>query len=199
MVVTNEALDYEYEIDRLLEPNATIMLPYPGTIEEDLENIALVTGVPVYPNGTQIPGTREVTDCDPSEVEMRKFGEASIGVNNTVYAGNGDVSLCGTDAAKELVHGKFRSDATYCFDVVNTGLTHLKAFEIKNKEVPYFDKFDDLLPPGKSRMLRVPSSIMEEMENMVYVSAVSTRGSYNSSFWAECTLYSPYHSTATRK
>ena len=68
ITISDNALTFNTSGFMTLSPGQSVLVPYVASILSNLTNVAVVTGDPVYSNGTEIPNMVDVTDSDPSEV-----------------------------------------------------------------------------------------------------------------------------------
>ena len=170
VVIKNDDLEIEIPVGHLA-PDISKTVIYQTQIDGDLVNDAVAVGNPVTEDLIDLPGVADVTATDPSEVTELAY-EASIEVQNTVYIGDDGGNSCGTDIPKELVVGEFGEAATYCFEVKNTGNTHLTEFKLKNVELSWTGESDAVLAPGQSMTLSTSGAIYKKLTN--YVEVVAT-------------------------
>ena len=123
-----------------LAQGATTSLWIEGTAGAiDDTNTATVTGLPVYVDGTPIPGATAPEDTDTAAYDVR---EPSVSIAKTVYTGHDGGVSCAT--AGELAHADSGGEVTWCFSVTNTGDTDLDSVVITDPDL----SFASLSVPG---------------------------------------------------
>lgn len=167
IVVVNDDLDYTTSIDALA-PGESQMIFVDSTILGDLNNTAVVTANPVLDDGTDIATLADVTDSDPSGVLEDKSLLAGITVSNTVYKGEDLGAAC---PGEESVTGLLTTPVIYCFDVTNSGETHLRVTEVINNDLGFQDNRVVVLAPGESTMVVQATLITGTLDNTVTVTA----------------------------
>ncbi len=100
----------------LMEPLDVASLSYATTATTDLLNTASATGQPAFSGtGAPLPGTVPVTDSDTANVDVVLPG---LSLAKTA-------SIDGSCAGSELVEVTTGTAVTYCFEITNTGDSHL--------------------------------------------------------------------------
>ncbi len=138
-----------------LLPGETVTFYFETTSAGDLTNTADVTAVPSNPSGTPIPDATPVTDSAVADIVALTSG---ITLQKTVVAGN----LC---PGAELVTVTPGTAISYCFEIENTGTTHLADVVIDDADIAGFDPSNlvavsgslVLLPPGETAVVRYPT------------------------------------------
>ncbi len=103
-----------------LAPGASVTLFAETTITGDLLNTATATGTPSTAGGTPLPGIAAPSADDTAEVDEVT---PAVTIDKSVYVGNNSGATCPTAGNSTLA---VPGDAvTYCFEVTNTGDTHL--------------------------------------------------------------------------
>jgi hypothetical protein len=126
------------------------------------------TAKPVLPDGSALPDdTCGVTWSDGSAVGLLEYKPA-IAVDNKVYIGEDNGVSCGSKAV-EMVTGAFRTRVVYCFNVTNTGDTHLNSVKLTNAELNFTDNSIGLLAPKQSVLVAFLSNITANLTNIVVV------------------------------
>lgn len=165
VTIRNTVLNFTRAVTGILAPGQRTLVPLSGSISFDLDNIAEVTGMPVFSNGNAVPGMGAVQSSDPSGVAKLTFNP-SIRVENTVYIGNDGGKQCGTPVAVEYVAGIFGINVTYCLKVINNGETHLSNVQLVDPLLKYTDSSIGTLAPGASVMRVVDGKIDVDLKNV---------------------------------
>lgn len=175
VVINDIGLDFfdDSTIDTLA-PSESVTIVVTSTIEETLENTAVVTANPVTPEGVEITGVDDVTDNDSSSV-VKLEHDATILIENNVYVGHDGGKSCDTDAATSRAAGFDGEDVTYCFKVTNTGATHLGVVTVDNRILNFYDSSIGSLAPGESATVLYEDEIKADLQNIAVVSAVCNK------------------------
>ncbi len=111
-------------------PGATVTCSYDTTATADLTNTATATGNPTTAGGTDLTGIADVTDSDTAAVDVVA---PAVTIDKTVYAGHDSGASCPGD---ELVwYTTAGPTLTYCFEITNTGDTHLSLASIDDTDL----------------------------------------------------------------
>lgn len=89
-----------------------------------------------------------------------------------MYIGHDDGTSCGTEKAKERETGYSGTEVTYCFEVTNTGKTHLKNVEVKDVQLSFQDGSIGMLAPGESASVYHQATIDQALINFVNATAM---------------------------
>jgi uncharacterized repeat protein (TIGR01451 family) len=149
-----------------LAPGASLVYYYQTTITGDLTNVATATGTPSDPNGTPIPGVTPPQDDDTSTVDQVAPG---IQIQKTVYLGHNSGASC---PGSESVTGPANAQVTYCFQVINTGDTHLTNISIVDAPLGITQADMTLksgaipLAPGASLVYYYQTTITGDLQNV---------------------------------
>ncbi len=134
-----------------LAPTAKLIYYYEGAMNVDLLNTATVTANPVQQNGADIPGLPNPTDSDTAQVRVLN---AAIQIQKTVYAGHNNGVGC---AGGELVKSVSGAPVTYCFEITNTGVTHLDSITLVDTDLG-IDRTDVTLISGTTALPLAPGA-----------------------------------------
>lgn len=169
VLLTNDQLDIVTTRDiKTLAPGESMEVSFPSSIDASILNTASVVGTPATSSGDLIKGLDDVKDTDPSEVELVT---PAVNVENTVYLGDSGPQVCAD--ATESENGYPGTVVTYCFEVTNTGKTHLSNVVLENDELDFSDGTLTVpdLNPGETVIVVHKSTIERKLENTVQVSA----------------------------
>ena len=121
----------------LVAPGATVTWSYDTTTTTDLTNTASASGNPATIGGTDLVGLTDPTDSDTATVDV--VAPAAT-IDKTVYTGHDAGASCTGD---ELAWYTTADTAlTYCFEITNTGDTHLSITTIDDTDLgPQFFLF----------------------------------------------------------
>lgn len=103
----------------------------------------------------------------PFEVFSTVEYSPAIHISNTVYLGKDVGASCGS--AVEFVEGKQDAAIVYCFNVTNTGFTHLNNITLEDQVLSFANSSIGLLAPGESIMVALPSTIPGNLTNIAVV------------------------------
>ena len=95
--------------------------------------------------------------------------KANISITNTVYKG-GDSTGASCPDAVEFVEGFKGTSVVYCFNITNTGNTHLSAITLTNNDLAFNMSGIMNLAPGQSVLVPFKSSIVSNLTNVANVS-----------------------------
>jgi hypothetical protein len=112
-----------------LAPGASLVYYYETVINGDLVNTASTSGNPTDADGNDLPGLDDPTDDDSAAVDEEN---AAIEIAKTVYLGHDGGASC---PGGESVTGAKGAGVTYCFEVNNTGNTHLDDITIDDADL----------------------------------------------------------------
>ncbi|MFA9565030.1 MAG: hypothetical protein ACERLM_10045, partial [Acidimicrobiales bacterium] len=109
----------------LVAPGGTVSWYYETTTGADLINMADATGEPATAGGTDLTDVADVIDSDTAAINVVA---PSVTIDKTVYPGHDAGASCSGD---ELVwYTTTDPSVTYCFEITNTGDTHLSVASI---------------------------------------------------------------------
>ena len=168
ITLTNGALAYNKNGIVTLAPGESVLVPFVSSILSNLTNTAVVVGNPVLPNGSDIADLADVSASDPSAVGLLEH-KANISITNTVYKG-GDSTGASCPDAVEFVEGFKGTSVVYCFNITNTGNTHLSAITLTNNDLAFNMSGIMNLAPGQSVLVPFKSSIVSNLTNVANVS-----------------------------
>ncbi|MEQ8718422.1 MAG: VWA domain-containing protein [Acidimicrobiales bacterium] len=162
-----------------LAPGDTIVRHVTRTIDGDLLNTAVVTGVAVDGNGNTIPGTDTVRDTDTARVNEV---EAVVELSKTVYAGHDAGASC---TGSEEITVDAGTDVTYCFEVVNLSTGGLLLDDIRiaddtlgitEADMTILTELSDSLPlaPGERVVLFYETVADEDLVNVATATGTPT-------------------------
>jgi hypothetical protein len=168
--IADNELNFTQTVERVLAPNDFELISIAGKIPNTttaFKNTATVTANPILVCGTDITGIPDVVDDDWSAVEKLSF-TGSVKVLNTVYLGHDGGQSCAkaTKSIKEL----YGANVTYCFQVQNTGTSHLRSVTVANAILSFNAILNQTLAPNAFVTLTFPSTIMQTRTNIVNVS-----------------------------
>lgn len=127
---------------------------------------------PIADDGSDLLGTDDVEDKDPSEVGILQ-DSASITIVNTVYAGHDNGELCNTETAVDVLETYARDDVTYCLVVTNSGNTHLNQVVVSDPSLSFRDATAvGFMAPGDKVTIHVDRTADEEQKNTAIATAV---------------------------
>jgi uncharacterized repeat protein (TIGR01451 family) len=96
--------------------------------------------------------------------------KALVAIQNTVMLGL-DGTKCATQGV-EVVSDRFGSDVTYCFNVTNTGKSHLINIQLTNRQIGnYTQRINTTLAPGASTTVFTSRKLLLDGKNDVVVTA----------------------------
>lgn len=162
VTVRNGDLSFTDSSIGTLVPGETAVLHVSGVISDALLNTAEVSGTPLYPDQSPIPTMSDVVDQDTSSVTALQ-PTPSIDISNTVYLGSDNGDQC--ESAVEHVEAADGTSVIYCFNVTNTGNTHLSNVTVSNDDLAVTGKEVGDLAPGESKTVFVISSIPSIAQN----------------------------------
>ncbi len=114
----------------LVAPGDSVTWSYDDTTAGDLTNTATTTGNPATAGGVDMTGIADVNDSDTAEVDVVA---PDVTIDKTVYAGHDAGASCTGD---ELVwYTTADTTLTYCFEITNTGDTHLSITTIDDTDL----------------------------------------------------------------
>lgn len=124
----------------------------------------------VINHGTMVNG-EDPDDMVPFSKETPVQYVPAINITNTVYMGSdADGDSCHT--AIEYVENYVGTPIVYCWNVTNTGSTHLGSLVLENQALTFITEIDGVqLAPGKSFLFPSLSHINGNITNLVTVTA----------------------------
>lgn len=136
----------------------------------DIVFSVLVTGVV---NSTEVVNTGHVKPNIGENINFEAtttlIFDPRVVIDNKVYLGSDDGKQCGTDVPQEFVEDIKGAGVVYCFNVTNTGNTHLANLTLDNIPLVYKNTSMGLLAPGNSTMVYLKSKINVGLLNMANV------------------------------
>ncbi len=129
-----------------LAPGASVVYYFEATATGTLTNTAAVSADPTNPDGSPVPGATPVTDSDTAVVT-----EEAPAIELQKSA-----STDGTCPGGELVNQINGATLSYCFEVSNTGTTHLANVSIADADISGFNPAN-LVPVTGSLALIAPA------------------------------------------
>jgi LPXTG-motif cell wall-anchored protein len=150
-----------------IEPGGSVVWFYETSLGADLVNTATVGAFPLDPSGGPSYGDNPVTSSDTATVTIGRPSEPlepGITIDKTVYEGTDGGQSCPGAESVTVVAG---ADLTFCFQVTNTGETHLADVTI-----------DDPVLGITQDQLRIASGSLELMApgDVVYLYYETTAG-----------------------
>jgi hypothetical protein len=88
---------------------------------------------------------------------------------STVYLGDDDPALCAS--AEKFVEAPKGNSVFYCFNVTNTGYTHLNNITVTDTDLSFERTYPDMLAPGDSVLLVLPNTLSGNSTNLALVTA----------------------------
>ena len=164
--LSNTELDFESLDVPNLKVGESATVVYKATTTEKLRNVVHATGNPVFGNGEDIPGLRDVSDSDPSFVEIVPH-DPSVAIDNVVYRGQ-EPGKCSEGI--ETLFGVSGEECTYCFIATNTGNTYLTNVQFTNDKLDIVTTSNvQTIAPGEAIEIVLPSSIDSTSFNVATV------------------------------
>jgi uncharacterized repeat protein (TIGR01451 family) len=155
-----------------LAPGQSLVYYYQTTITGDLLNSATVSGNPVDSNGNDLPGLIDPSKTDTATVEQVA---PALDLQKSVYLGHNSGSSCAS--AVESVVGVSGTSVTYCFQVTNTGDTHLGSLTLTDSTLGISLSSMTLksgtfpLAPGASALYYYQTTLTQDLVNTATASA----------------------------
>ena len=171
--ITNEDMVLVSGVDSVpLQPGDSLVYAHETTVDGDLLNVAVATGVP--PEGDPV--------SDDNDAEVQELGPG-IALEKTVLAGH-NATCPGEDGVDEVVNGVVGSPVTYCFEVTNTGSIPLFPVTIDDPDLGITNEDmvlvsgDDTVPlqPGDSLVYAYETTITANLVNVATATGVPPGG-----------------------